>query len=324
MSVHGAPANPISGTRPSSARRADRSASSTYPSSSAGTASCRRSKSRRRPERLVEPGTDAVFDRERHPHGLRDHQDVAEDDRRVHAEDVHRLQGHFDGELRCPHHREEVRALAHGTVLGEIASRLAHHPDGRPLDREASARAEEEIVHRPATIARTAAASASAVGLVATRGRRPARRAGGGGRGRADGNKGRPYARRTGAGQEVRDARARHHQHLGSLRGDARLGLAGEHGPVAHDLVDLDAVLPKPRGKLVAPEVAAGKEDRASNFGGDERRCQRRRRALVADDALVRLPNLAHPAERPRGAFAGSPQLHARVRRNAQRAGCAP
>ena len=74
-------------------------------------------------------------------------EDVAEDDRGVHAEDVHRLQRHLDGQLGRAHHREEVGALAHRAVLGQIAAGLAHHPHGRPLDRLAPAGAEEEIVH---------------------------------------------------------------------------------------------------------------------------------------------------------------------------------
>jgi hypothetical protein len=100
-----------------------------------------------RSQRLMKPGAHALVDRERHAHGLRDNQDVAEDDRRVDAEPVHRLQRHLDGQLRRPDHGQEVGPLAHSPVLGQVAPRLAHHPHGWPLDRLAPAGPKEEIVH---------------------------------------------------------------------------------------------------------------------------------------------------------------------------------
>ena len=53
----------------------------------------------------------------------------------------------FDRQLRRLHHREKVGALAHRSILGEVASGLAHHPDRWPLHRLSPARAEEEVVH---------------------------------------------------------------------------------------------------------------------------------------------------------------------------------
>ena len=101
----------------------------------------------RLPERMIEPGTDAVFHGERHPHRLRNDEDVAEDDRRIHTENVDRLQGNLDRQLGCPHHREKIGALPDGAILGEIAPGLAHHPDGWTLDPLAPAGAQEKIVH---------------------------------------------------------------------------------------------------------------------------------------------------------------------------------
>ena len=95
----------------------------------------------------MKPGADALLHRERHAHGLRDDQDVAEDDGGVDPEPVHRLERHLDGQLGRPDHGEEVGALPHRAVLGEVAAGLAHHPHGGPLDGLAPAGAEEEIVH---------------------------------------------------------------------------------------------------------------------------------------------------------------------------------
>ena len=67
----------------------------------------------------------------------------------------------------------------------------------------------------------------------------------------------------------------------------ARLDLPGQHRPVAHDLLHLDAVVPQPRGQLVPPDVAAGKEHRAATPAASIAARQRLRRAQLADRALV-------------------------------------
>ena len=95
----------------------------------------------------MEARADPLVHREPHAHGLRDDEDVAEDDRGVDAEQVHRLQRDLDGQLGRADHREEVGALPHRAILGQVAAGLAHHPHRRPLHGLAPAGAQEEIVH---------------------------------------------------------------------------------------------------------------------------------------------------------------------------------
>src|SRR5215216_3788464 len=120
---------------------------------------------------MVEAGTDTVLDAQAHTHGLRHHEDVAKNDRGIHAELVHRLERHLYGEVRSAHHGEEVRALPHGTVLGQVAAGLAHHPDRRAFQGLTPARPKEKIIHaegRLASTVRIAAATPSVVAVVAT------------------------------------------------------------------------------------------------------------------------------------------------------------
>ncbi len=82
---------------------------------------------RRRPQRLREDRRGMELETEAETVERR--QDVAEQDRRVESETSHRLQGHFDRELRRPHHGQEVVLGAQRPVLGEVAPGLAHDPD---------------------------------------------------------------------------------------------------------------------------------------------------------------------------------------------------
>ena len=103
-------------------------------------------------------------------------QDVGEQDRRVHADEVDRLQRDLDGQLGRPAHLEEAVLRADGAVLGQVAARLAHHPDGRALGGLAPAGAQEEIVvgHFASVLSRFAgSASATRDSLARRRPRTP-------------------------------------------------------------------------------------------------------------------------------------------------------
>ena len=157
---------------------------------------------------------------------------------------------------------------AHRAVLGEVAAGLAHHPDRRPLDGLAPAGAEEEIVHRSLSDgeqARTAGRRAPRrSGRCGHAGRRPARGAGRGRGRRAHGEQRRPDAGRTGPRQQVGHARARHHDICTRCGRAPGLRFAGQHRPVADDLLDRDAVVAQPGRQLVPANVAAGKEHRTA------------------------------------------------------------
>ena len=66
--------------------------------------------------------------------GLRDHQDVREQDRRVELrEAAERLQRDLDRELRRANHRDEIGLGLEGAVFGQVASGLTHDPDRSPV-----------------------------------------------------------------------------------------------------------------------------------------------------------------------------------------------
>jgi hypothetical protein len=71
-------------------------------------------------------------------HRLEDRQQVAEDDRRIDAEPLHGGDHHLGREPRVLAQLHEAHLLAHRPVLGEVAARLPHQPDRRPLDRLAA------------------------------------------------------------------------------------------------------------------------------------------------------------------------------------------
>src|SRR6202022_4249721 len=72
-------------------------------------------------------------------------QDVGEEDGRVHAEDAHRLQRHFAGQVGSPAELEELHLFAHGAVLRQVPARLPPDPDRRPIDGLVAAGAQEPI-----------------------------------------------------------------------------------------------------------------------------------------------------------------------------------
>jgi hypothetical protein len=81
-----------------------------------------------RPERGRELRTNALIKGEVHAHRFRDDQDVAENDGGINANEVERLQRDFNGKLWRPTHRQEIGRGAHGAILRQVPSSLAHHP----------------------------------------------------------------------------------------------------------------------------------------------------------------------------------------------------
>ena len=142
-SVNGAPAKPISGTRPPSSRLIWRIASSTCASASRG--------SNRRTRVEVGLGAQRVLDRrpfaldevERDAHRLERQQQIGEQDRRVDLDAAHRLQRDFGREIGRSAELEQRIALAQRAVLAHVAAGLAHEPDGRRVDRLPAAGLEE-------------------------------------------------------------------------------------------------------------------------------------------------------------------------------------
>ena len=82
----------------------------------------------RRPQRALghRPGTGRDVDAE--PDGMRRHDDVAVEHRRVDAVAPHRLQRDLGGELGLLDGVEDRALTAHGPVLGQAAAGLAHEP----------------------------------------------------------------------------------------------------------------------------------------------------------------------------------------------------
>ncbi len=93
-----------------------------------------------RPDVLDELDVDAHPDDREH--------DVGEHHGRVHAVRLDRLERHLRAELRSPADLEEVVALPDRAVAGQGAARLAHEPDGRPLDGFALRGADEQRLGR--------------------------------------------------------------------------------------------------------------------------------------------------------------------------------
>ena len=89
-----------------------------------------------------------VFEDELHAHRFRDDEDVAEEDGRVDAEYVDRLQRHFGGEIGRLAELEETDFLADGTVLRQVAPGLPHQPDRRLVDRSPETGLDEPVGHR--------------------------------------------------------------------------------------------------------------------------------------------------------------------------------
>ncbi len=92
------------------------------------------------------------------PHGIRDGQDVGEQDGGIQREALQRLQRHLAGTRGVHAQVHEATGLtADFAIFRQIAASLAHHPDGSTVDRLTGQRAQEAIIlqgHRNHTSAR--------------------------------------------------------------------------------------------------------------------------------------------------------------------------
>ena len=101
----------------------------------------------RRADRARDLRAFARLETEADVHRVRHGQDVREQDRRVEAVAVERLQRDLAGELRVHAQLEEAAGLgARRAVLGQVAARLAHHPQRRARRRLAQQGAQQQVV----------------------------------------------------------------------------------------------------------------------------------------------------------------------------------
>ena len=68
-----------------------------------------------------------------HPHRLQNRQEIAEDDRRIHAQPADRGEHHLGCEAWIFAQLHEADFLSHASVFWQIAAGLPHQPDGSPL-----------------------------------------------------------------------------------------------------------------------------------------------------------------------------------------------
>ena len=93
--MNGAPAKPISGTRPASAACTSRTVSKTNGTASSTATGCSRATSSALADRALDVRPLAAGELEADAERLEHEQDVREEDRRVHAEALHRLERHL-------------------------------------------------------------------------------------------------------------------------------------------------------------------------------------------------------------------------------------
>ena len=129
-SVNGAPAKPMSGTRPPSSRLICRIASSTCASASRGSNAAHRGEVGLRPQRILDRRTFAADEIEADAHRLERQQQIGEENRRVHFDAADRLQRDLGGEIGRAAEVEQRIALAQRAVLAHVPAGLAHEPDG--------------------------------------------------------------------------------------------------------------------------------------------------------------------------------------------------
>ena len=146
-SVNGAPAKPISGTRPASCRldEADRLEDRRQ-------ALARLERGERvdvglGPDRPLDPRPVALDEVEGEAHGLERQQEVGEDDGGIERQAPDRLQRDLGRELGRPAQLEHRVALAQRAVFLHVSARLAHEPDRGGVNRLTPARSQESIVH---------------------------------------------------------------------------------------------------------------------------------------------------------------------------------
>ena len=69
------------------------------------------------------------------PHRREGNEQIGEEDRGVHVDDVHGLKRHGDGEFGRTADVEQRVALPQRAIIRHVPSGLAHEPDGRGIDR---------------------------------------------------------------------------------------------------------------------------------------------------------------------------------------------
>ena len=118
-------------------------------------------------------GADRVVDRrpftlheiEVQPHRRERDEQIGEENRGVHVDEVHRLQRDGHGQFRVGTDLEEGIALAQRAIVRHVAARLAHEPDRRLVDRLPPAGAQKPIVHTATRVLASAIRSSSQRGL---------------------------------------------------------------------------------------------------------------------------------------------------------------
>ena len=118
---------------------------------------------------LLGDGTGAGRDVDPEPHGVRRDDDVAEQDGRVDAVPPDRLQRDLRRHVGALDGVEDRALAAHGPVLGQRSSGLAHEPHRRAIDRPPPRRVEEGNGGRPGIVSGPRVVSGSGVGRHAHR-----------------------------------------------------------------------------------------------------------------------------------------------------------
>ena len=133
-SVNGAPANPISGTRPASSCLIRRIASSTWASASRGSKVRRRSMSASTLNGVLDGRAFAANEIEPDAHRFERQQEIREENRGVDVDPANRLQRDFGRQIGRAAQLEQGVAFAQRAVLAHVAPGLAHEPDWRGVD----------------------------------------------------------------------------------------------------------------------------------------------------------------------------------------------
>ena len=130
--VNGAPAKPINATPvPASSRRTAATASATYGASSAGANGRNRDRSAAPRKGDATTGPTSGFDLDAEADGVHRHDNVGEENRRVHAVAVHGLQGQLRGQRGVGDGGQNGAVSPRRAVLGQRAPGLAHEPHRR-------------------------------------------------------------------------------------------------------------------------------------------------------------------------------------------------
>ena len=100
------------------------------------------------PDRMRDARPLAGLERQTEAQRLERQQDVGEEDRGINAQPRDGLQRHLSGKLGVVAQLEDGVLLPQGAVLGHVAARLPHEPDGRYVGPFPAARLQETAVSR--------------------------------------------------------------------------------------------------------------------------------------------------------------------------------